>query len=61
MFYNLFNQQYSDPASRFLTIQDLIPRDGRTFSVKATYPILDNGTRIALRPLPLGPENMKSV
>jgi len=34
--YNLFNTQYSDPASRF-HLQDLIPQDGRTFRVKATY------------------------
>ena len=34
--YNLFNKQYSDPASRF-HVQDLIPQDGRTFALKATY------------------------
>jgi len=34
--YNLFNEQYSDPASRF-HVQDLIPQDGRTFRLKATY------------------------
>lgn len=34
--YNLFNTQYSDPASLF-HVQDLIPQDGRTFRIKATY------------------------
>jgi outer membrane receptor for ferrienterochelin and colicins len=34
--YNLFNEHYSDPASMF-HVQDLIPQDGRTFALKATY------------------------
>ena len=34
--YNVFNQTYSDPATRFHN-QDLLERDGRTFRVKLTY------------------------
>jgi iron complex outermembrane receptor protein len=34
--YNLFDQKYSDPATRF-HLQDTLERDGRTFRVKATY------------------------
>lgn len=34
--YNLFNTHYLDPASNF-HVQDLIPQEGRTFRVKATY------------------------
>lgn len=37
--YNLFNKQYSDPVSPQFRVpgQDLIPQDGRTFAIKATY------------------------
>lgn len=34
--YNLFDQSYGDPATRF-HLQDVIPRDGRTFRLKLTY------------------------
>ena len=34
--YNLLDRSYSDPRSNFL-IEDLVPRDGRTFRVKVTY------------------------
>ena len=34
--YNLLDQKYSDPATRFHR-QDLLERDGRTFRVKLTY------------------------
>jgi outer membrane receptor for ferrienterochelin and colicins len=34
--YNLLDQQYADPATRF-HLQDQIARDGRTFRVKLTY------------------------
>ena len=34
--YNLFDSEYSDPATPFHR-QDLLERDGRTFRVKATY------------------------
>jgi iron complex outermembrane receptor protein len=34
--YNVFDQRYSDPASRFHA-QDLLERDGRTFRFKLTY------------------------
>jgi outer membrane receptor for ferrienterochelin and colicins len=34
--YNVFNQTYSDPATRFHR-QDLIEQNGRTFRVKLTY------------------------
>lgn len=34
--YNLFDETYSDPATRFHR-QDLIERDGRTYRVKLTY------------------------
>lgn len=34
--YNLFDQQYSDPATRF-HLQSYIPQNGRTFWLKATY------------------------
>ncbi len=34
--YNLFDQKYSDPGSRF-HIQDRLERDGRTFRCKLTY------------------------
>ena len=34
--YNLFDQDYGDPASRFHQ-QDIIERDGRTFRLKLTY------------------------
>jgi iron complex outermembrane receptor protein len=34
--YNLFNEQYSDPATPF-HLQSQIPQNGRTFGVKLTY------------------------
>ncbi|MDB6065276.1 MAG: outer rane receptor for ferrienterochelin and colicin [Pedosphaera sp.] len=34
--YNILDAQYGDPASRF-HVQDIIPQDGRSFRVKATY------------------------
>ncbi len=34
--YNLLDQAYSDPATRF-HVQDQLPRDGRTFRLKLTY------------------------
>jgi iron complex outermembrane receptor protein len=34
--YNLFDQKYSDPATRF-HVQDVIEQNGRTFRVKLTY------------------------
>lgn len=34
--YNLLNERYADPATRF-HLQDEIPQDGRTFRVKLTY------------------------
>ena len=34
--YNLFDQTYSDPATRFHA-QDMLQRDGRTFRLKLTY------------------------
>lgn len=34
--YNLFDQKYSDPATRFHR-QDLLERDGRSFRLKLTY------------------------
>jgi iron complex outermembrane receptor protein len=34
--YNLFNERYADPATRF-HLQDQIPQDGRSFRVKLTY------------------------
>jgi len=34
--YNLLDQQYADPATRF-HLQDTIPQNGRTFRVKLTY------------------------
>ena len=34
--YNLLDQQYADPATRF-HLQDQIPQDGRSFRVKLTY------------------------
>ena len=34
--YNLFDETWSDPATRFHT-QDLLERDGRTYGVKLTY------------------------
>jgi len=34
--YNLFDQSYADPATRF-HLQDQLPRDGRSFRLKLTY------------------------
>ena len=34
--YNLLDQKYSDPATRFHQ-QDLLMRDGRSFRIKLTY------------------------
>ena len=34
--YNLLDQQYADPATRF-HLQDQIPQDGRSFRLKVTY------------------------
>jgi iron complex outermembrane receptor protein len=34
--YNLFDQKYADPATRF-HVQDTLERDGRTFRLKLTY------------------------
>ncbi len=34
--YNLFDESYEDPATRF-HLQDKIPRDGRSFRIKLTY------------------------
>jgi len=34
--YNLLDRRYSDPATPFL-VEEVIPRDGRTFRVKLTY------------------------
>lgn len=34
--YNVFDQKYSDPATRF-HVQDTLERDGRTFRLKMTY------------------------
>jgi iron complex outermembrane receptor protein len=34
--YNLLNESYADPSTRF-HLQDQLPRDGRTFRIKLTY------------------------
>jgi iron complex outermembrane receptor protein len=34
--YNLFDERYGDPSTRF-HLQDILERDGRTFRIKLAY------------------------